>query len=143
MSPGGGAQPVEQLLSPEGVGGGAVAEAEMSASRGPPRGAAGFFRCGTVIVSKQVICTAKFKFTTLHVKKCPSRSSHLGNFEVRLGQVLPQWLYDYTHLGRVPRWAPVSYERSTPVGLSSRLTSVESRFDGICRISNSCFSYPP
>jgi len=31
----------------------------------------------TVIISKQMICTAKFKFKTLHVQKCPSRSSHL------------------------------------------------------------------
>ena len=36
MSPGGGAQPVEQLLSPEGVGGGAVAEAERSARADSP-----------------------------------------------------------------------------------------------------------
>ena len=31
----------------------------------------------TVIISKQVICTAEFKLKTLHVQKCPSRSSHL------------------------------------------------------------------
>jgi hypothetical protein len=37
----------------------------------------------TGIISKQVMCTVKFKFKILHVQKCPSRSSHLGNFEVR------------------------------------------------------------
>jgi len=31
----------------------------------------------TVIISKQVICTAKSKFETLHVQKSPSTSSHL------------------------------------------------------------------
>ena len=31
----------------------------------------------TVIISKQVICTAIFELKTLHVRKCPSRSSHL------------------------------------------------------------------
>jgi len=46
MSPGGGAQPVEQLLSPEGVGGGAVAEAEMSARADPPVERQAFFAAG-------------------------------------------------------------------------------------------------
>ena len=33
----------------------------------------------TVIISKQLICTANFNFLKLHVEKCPSRSSHLGS----------------------------------------------------------------
>ena len=33
----------------------------------------------TVIISKQMICTAKFKFKTLHVQKRPSRSSKFAS----------------------------------------------------------------
>ena len=46
----------------------------------------------TVIISKQMICTAKFKFKTLHVQKCPSRRRNLVSIEVRPGQDLPEWL---------------------------------------------------
>jgi len=54
----------------------------------------------SVHLEVRILVTSKFDW---------AKSSHSGS----------------THLGRVPRWAPVSYERGTPVGLSSTIDSLQ------------------
>ena len=56
----------------------------------------------TVTISKQFFFAAKLKFTTIHVQKCPSRSSHLGSSKFDLAKSF--------HNGS--SWEMIAFQRS-------------------------------